>query len=293
MTDPLPTIPSLLLLLGLAGSPISAETHASEHTTTLDGHKLYYESYGRSQSDKPTLVLVHGWASSTWAWHRQLPALSELGRVLVVDLPGHGKSDEIGDDEEYTLGLFADAVATVMDDAGVERAVIVGHSNGTPVAVRFYRSYPERTAALVAVDGALRHMFTVEAVEGMVAPLRAEGYRDTVTQMITGMAGGGLAEESVRGITEMALATPQRTMVDAVLATADPAMWSDEVIRVPLLALLVEQPTWNDEYRAAIEKLAPQLDWVMWRDVSHFLMIERPAEFEAELSRFLASVSTK
>ena len=149
-------------------------------------------------------------------------------------------------------------------------------------------SYPERTAALVAVDGALRHMFTLEMVEGMVAPMRADGYQDTVTQMIAGMAGGGLADEDVRGITEMALATPQRTMVDAVLATADPAMWSDEPIRVPLLALLVEQPTWNADYKAAIKQLAPQLDWVMWQNVSHFLMLERPAEFQAELSRFLA-----
>ena len=67
-------------------------------------------------------------------------------------------------------------------------------------------------------------------------------------------------------------------------------MWSAEPIRVPLLALLVEQPTWNDDYRAAIEELAPQLDWVMWQNVSHFLMLERPAEFQAELSRFLAGI---
>ena len=67
-------------------------------------------------------------------------------------------------------------------------------------------------------------------------------------------------------------------------------MWSDEPIGVPLLALLVEQPTWNSEYKATIEHLAPQLDWVMWQDVSHFLMLERPAEFQTELIRFLAAV---
>ena len=127
-------------------------------------------------------------------------------------------------------------------------------------------------------------------VEGVVAPLREDGYRDTVTQMIAGMAGGGLSDEDVRGITEMALATPQRTLVDTVLATADPAMWSYEPIAVPLLALLVEQPTWSDEYRAAVDQLSPQLDWVIWQDVSHFLMLERPAEFQTELSRFLAEI---
>ena len=210
--------------------------------------------------------------------------------MLVVDLPGHGKSAEIGSDEVYTLELFADAVAAVLDDAGIERAVIVDHSNGTPVAVRFYRSYPERTAALVAVDGALRHMFPIEMVEGMVAPMREDDYQETVSQMIAGMAGSGLSDEDVHGITEMAITTPQRTLVDAVLATADPPPWSDEPIGVPLLALLVEQPTWNDEYKAAIEELAPQLDWVMWQDVSHFLMLKRPVEFETELRRFLARV---
>jgi len=293
------TIPSCLILLVLAcddgehsapGTQEVTEPAGPERSTTLHGHNIHYESYGEAQRGQPTLVLVHGWASSTWTWHRQLPGLLELGRVLVVDLPGHGKSAEIDADEEYTLDLFADAVAAVLDDAGVERAVIVGHSNGTPVAVRFYHSYPERTAALVAVDGALRPMFTVETVEGLVAPLRTDGYKATVTQMIEGLAGGGLSDEIVRGITEMALATPQRTMVDSVLATADPAMWSDAPIRVPLLALLVEQPTWNDEYRSAIEALAPQLDWVMWQNVSHFLMLERPAEFQAELSRFLAGI---
>ncbi len=293
------TIPSCLILLVLAcddgehsapGTQEVTEPAGPERSTTLHGHDIHYESYGEAQRGQPTLVLVHGWASSTWTWHRQLPGLLELGRVLVVDLPGHGKSAEIDADEEYTLDLFADAVAAVLDDAGVERAVIVGHSNGTPVAVRFYRSYPERTVALVAVDGALQHMFSVERVEGMVAPFRADDYLDIVKQMISGMAGDGLSDEDLRGIILMAINTPQRVMVDSVLATADPAMWSAEPIRVPLLALLVEQPTWNDDYRAAIEELAPQLDWVTWQDVSHFLMLERPTEFQAELSRFLAGI---
>lgn len=262
-------------------------TVGSPRTTTLNGREIYYESHGDARG-RPALVLVHGWASSTWAWHRQLPGLASLGRVLVLDLPGHGRSAELAADQQYTVDLFADAIRAVMDDAGVERAVIVGHSNGTPVAVRFYRAYPERTAALVAVDGPLTYLAINEMVEGLVAPLREDGYRDTVSQLVAGMAGGGLAAEDIQGIADMALATPQRTLVEAVLATSDREVWSDAPIGVPLLAILAEQPTWSVEYRARIEQLAPRLDWVVWRDVSHFLMLERPGEFQAALGRFLA-----
>ena len=274
------------------GAQASPETVGSARTTTLNGREIYYESHGNAR-DRPALVLVHGWASSTWAWHRQLPGLASLGRVLVLDLPGHGRSAEIAAGQEYTVDLFADAIRAVMDHAGVERAVIVGHSNGTPVAVRFYRAYPERTAALVAVDGPLTYLAINEMVEGVVAPLREDGYRDVVTQLVAGMAGSGLTQADVEGITAMALATPQRTLVEAVLATSDPAVWSDDPISVPLLAILAEQPTWSAEYRTRVERLAPGLDWVVWRDVSHFLMLERPDEFRAALGRFLDGVGLR
>lgn len=291
---------TLLVASNVAGSPAGAvqaersradaEPSGSARTTTLNDREIHYESHGEMRDDRPALVLVHGWASSTWAWHRQLPGLASLGRVLALDLPGHGRSAETAADQDYTVDLFADAIRAVMDDAGVERAVIVGHSNGTPVAVRFYRAYPERTAALVAVDGPLTYLATNEMVEGVVAPLREDGYRDVVTQLVAGMAGSGLTQADVEGITVMALATPQRTLVEAVLATSDAASWSDDPIDVPVLALLAEQPTWSDEYRVRIERLAPRLDWVVWQNVSHFLMLERPGAFQAELSRFLAAV---
>ncbi len=79
---------------------------------------------------QPALVLVHGWgktADSAW-W----PIIANCSRTMVVvDLPGHGLSQLVG--EPFSFALAAEAVGRVVSDAGVERPVLVGHSMGGPV----------------------------------------------------------------------------------------------------------------------------------------------------------------
>lgn len=57
------------------GAQATPETVGSARTTTVNGREIHYESHGEMRDDRPALVLVHGWASSTWAWHRQLPVM--------------------------------------------------------------------------------------------------------------------------------------------------------------------------------------------------------------------------
>ena len=111
-----------------------------------------------------TLVLIHGWSCNRTVWARVIPNLRDRYRVIAVDLPGHGESPAPTDG--FAFGHLADAVRLALDDSAVDQAIIVGHSNGCPVAMRFYRNFPERTRAIVAVDGALKHIFPPE----MIAP---------------------------------------------------------------------------------------------------------------------------
>ena len=71
------------------------------------------------------------------------------------------------------MDLFANAIDAVMRDAKVERAVVVGHSMGTPVARQFYRKYPQKTLGIVIVDGGLRPFGTKEMREQFMAMFRA------------------------------------------------------------------------------------------------------------------------
>lgn len=136
---------SLAALRGGAGLQEGAAS--ASRFALLDGAKVHYESRGEGEE---ALVFVHGWMCNGSFWRAQLPAFAEQ-RVIVIDLPGHGASDH--PDVDYTMDHFARGIDAVLVDAKVEKAVLVGHSMGTPVIRQFYRRHPEKTLALVIVDG--------------------------------------------------------------------------------------------------------------------------------------------
>lgn len=87
------------------------------------------------------LVLLHGFTESSHIWAEFIPELSGEFRVITIDLPGHGKSECIGD--VHTMELMADAVKAVLDHLGISSCVMVGHSMGGYVALSFVRQYPD------------------------------------------------------------------------------------------------------------------------------------------------------
>src|SRR5882762_2877013 len=109
------------------------------HYVTSDGARVHYESYGKG---KDAVVFIHGWTCDLTFWSGQAPVYKKH-RALLIDLPGHGRSEK--PDVAYTPERFARAIDAVMRDAGVERAVLVGHSMGGPVAFTFLRLFPART----------------------------------------------------------------------------------------------------------------------------------------------------
>src|SRR2546423_11254924 len=106
---------------------------------TYDGARVHYESYGKGAD---AIVFIHGWTCDLTFWRGQAPVY-ERHRSLLVDLPGHGQSDK--PDVPYTQERFARGVEAVMRAAGIERAVVVGHSMGGPVALTFLRLFPAKT----------------------------------------------------------------------------------------------------------------------------------------------------
>ncbi len=251
---------------------------------TLNDREVHYLDAG---DGAVTLLLVHGWASDHSVWRHQLEGLARDARLLVVDLPGHGESEPPVRD--YSMDLFADALAAVLDDAGVDRAVAVGHSNGTPAVHQFVRRHPDRVLGMVAVDGALEKMFTDELVEAMKQSLSSADYLDVVEGFIDDMPGDGLPREERSRIKSMAVATPQEALLGSFLAGADPDIWTEEPIAVPLQLILARQPAWTEAYEKRIRKRAPQADYRVLDDVSHFLMMERPEEFNRLLLEFLSA----
>lgn len=117
----------------------------------------------------PVLAL-HGITASHRAWHHVADALAGR-RIVAPDLRGRGRSNDLPG--PWSLRDHADDQARVLDALGIDRAVVVGHSMGAFVTVRFAAAHPDRIAGLVLVDGGLPipHPEGIEADEVAAAVL--------------------------------------------------------------------------------------------------------------------------
>lgn len=117
----------------------------------------------------PTLVLLHGIGSSGDAFLGQADArtggLADRWRLLAPDAPGYGESDDPADPPG--IDGYADAVAGLLDDVGIDRAVVLGVSWGGVIATRFALRHPERLRALVLADTSRGSGFDPERAEAM------------------------------------------------------------------------------------------------------------------------------
>ncbi len=143
----------------------------------VNGITVHYKMAGSVESgrpaDRPYLVLLHGFAASTFSWREVMAPLSEMGTVVAFDRPGFGLTERPMPGEwtgrsPYSPEAQADLTVGLMDALGIEWAVLVGNSAGGTVAMLTALSYPERVEALVLVDAAI---YVGGGTPGWVRPL--------------------------------------------------------------------------------------------------------------------------
>ena len=117
---------------------------------TPDGARLHFQVHGEGS---PAIVMCDGVGCDGFAWKYLLPRMKEHHRVIRWHYRGHGLSGVPADRERIGFQYTADDLARVMDAAGVEDAIVFGHSMGVQVALEFHRRYPERVKALVLLCG--------------------------------------------------------------------------------------------------------------------------------------------
>ena len=260
-----------------------AETvSGTARSVQLDGAKVHYTDYGAGEN---ALLFVHGWSCDETFWAGQAPALGAKFHAITIDLPGHGQSDK--PQIAYTMDLYARAIDAVLRDAKVKAATLIGHSNGTPVIRQFYRKFPEKTRALVIVEGALRPFGDKAMMEKFVAQLKAPNYEENTSKLIDSMT-SPIQDTALREKIKTAmLRTPQYVAAREFEATLDPNLWKPDKINVPVLMILAKQPIWSAEYEQFVRGVVPDLDYQVWERVSHFLMMEKPEQFNSAVVTFL------
>jgi len=157
---------------------------------------------------------------------------------------------------------------------------------GVPVIRQYARMFPSHVAALVPVDGPL-HLsgnFTPPSAEALKG---APGLKTRET-MIRGMFGPGATPAIQDHILKMMLAAPETTAMQAMTSMFLPANWTEETMPFPMLGIYADHSTSNDP--AFTKKIFPKGSTVEVPGTGHFVMMEKPAEFNKLLADFLAKV---
>lgn len=105
--------------------------------------KIHYESHGAGRA----VALVHGFLGSIEVWKYIVPELAKRYRIILIDLPGHGSSDNYG--YTHKMELMADAIKAVMNHLLLRRYVVIGHSMGGYAALAFAEKHPDNLRGLV------------------------------------------------------------------------------------------------------------------------------------------------
>jgi len=233
------------------------------------------------------VVFVHGLGGSRAAWAEQLAHLRATRRAVALDLHGMGESapSPRGD---YSIDSFAGDVAAVLHTLRIKRAVLVGHSLGGSVIGAFAAHDPHRAAALLFCDpaGDLSHFPRQELEAQWLSKLAPESYDAYLPVWFGGMLGAARPEVREQVMRQVKL-TPREVMAGASrsLSTYDPKPALDG-FKGPMLTVV----TPANQKPFSLQNLVGNLPAKVIDGTSHWVMMDKPAEFDAAMDEFLAAV---
>jgi pimeloyl-ACP methyl ester carboxylesterase len=131
-------------------APAMPVTH--HRSVIIDGVKIFYREAG--PADAPSVLLLHGFPTSSHMFRNLIPALAGGYRMIAPDYPGFGQSgmpDRA--DFAYTFDRFAELVDLLLEQLGVERYAMYVMDYGAPVGWRLALRHPDRVTALIVQNG--------------------------------------------------------------------------------------------------------------------------------------------
>ncbi|PSW05802.1 alpha/beta hydrolase [Photobacterium lipolyticum] len=282
---------SFFMVLCLTFGTIQAQAEWPQVTTSNDGTPISYEVYGAGE---PTLVFVHGWSCDSRYWRAQLPHFAKNHRVVTIDLAGHGHSGMTR--SQYTMSAFGEDVRAVIEETDSRSVLLIGHSMGGTVIAEAGRLMPNRIIGLIGIDTLenIEYPLSREELEKMLTPLENDfrtGSRQFVENMISSRTDPQLREWI---LSDMSAATPTvalSAMNDMMsqYITGEAAKIFDD-IRIPVVT--VNGDLWPINYEANRRHMF-SFDAIILKDAGHFLMLDRPEEFNRELENAINMIMKK
>jgi len=266
--------------------------------------RLHYHEAGEGEA----LVLLHGSGPGVSGWSNfkgNLPVFAERFRTIVPDMPGFGLSDRPELDRAYPK-VAADAVCSLLDGLGIDKAHVLGNSMGGYVAAELALAHPERVDRLVMMGpgGLAVNVFSPERSEGarrltefMMNPTR-DGMAAWVDTMVAakGVVDEALIDERMENaIRPGALESAMAIFASLGKYPDDTPIWA-RVDRIKHPTLI----TWGrDDRMVPFEgamfafRRMPNAELHVFSKCGHWAQVERKADFERVVTEFLTRVDER
>jgi pimeloyl-ACP methyl ester carboxylesterase len=229
------------------------------------------------------IVVLHGWGAHIESVGPILAALEGASDLIALDLPGFGQSDP--PDQAWDVDSYARFMIRFLDELGVPRAHLVGHSHGGRVSIALAADEPERVGRLLLVDSA------------GLRPKRGWRYRRRVAVAKLGRLAAAVGGPPGRRLQErMRARVASRDYLEASEAMRGTfraviaADLSDRLPRIGAPTLLVwgdrddDTPLWMGH---RMEELIPDAGLVVLEGAGHYSYADSPGQFRAVARRFL------
>ena len=254
--------------------------------------------YREAGAGDQVVLFVHGFPFDSSMWEPQLAALPDGWRGIAPDLTGFGGSAGAADDV-YSMDLFAGELISLLDDLGIERAVVCGLSMGGYIAMAMWRLHPDRVRALVLCD-TRAGADSEEARRGrgiLAAKVEREGPQAVVDAMLPKLVSARTRDakpDVVAHLRQMMLGGPPKSIIRSLhgLAARPDSVHTLEGVTVPALVIVgAEDAITPPAESGLIHERVHGSRLVEIADAGHVGNLENPDAFNTALYGFLEELT--
>jgi len=185
---------------------------------TVGGHRLFYREAG--PQDAPTLVLLHGFPTSSFMFRDLIPRLADRYHVIAPDHLGFGLSDAPTVEEfDYTFDALTDLTEGLLDQLGQTRYAIYVQDYGAPIGWRLALRHPQAITAIVTQNGNGYDEGFVETFWTSVWDYQRDQNPANEAGVRTALSVEGIRWQYVTGVSDESLVSPDTWMHDAALVS--------------------------------------------------------------------------
>jgi pimeloyl-ACP methyl ester carboxylesterase len=257
---------------------------------SFDGETITYNVYG---SGDVTLVFVHGWSCDSRYWREQVPIFAREYRVVTMDLAGHGNSS-MGR-KIYSVESFGQDVKAVIEAVNAKKVIVIGHSFGGEIVATAASMEQKKVIGIIGVD-TLQNVEEWYSREEASKLIGIDGFKKdfkaSVKTFVEQMMGKGIDPELKKWIIDDMSSAPPDIAISALEeytgTIADKKMISVfKEVKTPVRCINADLwPTKPEANR----KYMQSFDVSIMKGAGHFLMLERPDEFNKLLNRSIKEI---